>query len=534
MKNLFPQYADASELAYGKVWKNALFVFDTNVLLNLYRYQSSTRDELLQVLNKLSGRIWIPHHVGLEFQRNRLKVIAEQNKRFIDVRRTIEKAKVGLFSELDKLQLQTRHSLINPQPLTSGFEKLVDSFLAELEMLHGKQQKLNASDPLKEKIEDIFNGRIGDPPKDQEEIDKLYKNAEERFKLKIPPGYQDADKDSDDASGYIHGGIIYKRKFGDYLVWQQIVAHAKSTQAKSVIFVTDDGKNDWWNKIEFDGLKTIGPRPELIEEVRLLASVENFLMYNPESFLKYSKDFLKAQISEKTLEEVRDVSITSSSWAESRLNFQQNFLRAERAIIHWLEGTFDIVFLNEFPSPPDLMAVVDNKMYGFTIKFVTITRWGKKRMGEFISRTFAECREKGIAEIGIIWLVNNSSDSAALKQIILSSFHNELPTNIRMIIGMLDGAESDELAFTPIENFAFHEFKQSHENLTSREYEVMRMLGSGKNTSEIAEALSLSVRTVSVYLARILEKLKLKNNAELTHYVIKNGLSNLPPTQNKN
>lgn len=210
MKSLFPQYADVSKLDYGKVWKHALFVFDTNVLLNLYRYRSSTRDELLEVISKLSERIWIPHHVGLEFQRNRLKVIAEQNNRFNEVQKTIKNAKNSLFSELDKLQLRTRHSLIDPQPLTSGFETLVDSYLAKLAELQGAQQKPTATDPLKKKIEEIFACRIGSPPKNQDEIDKLYKLAEERFKFNIPPGYLDASKDKgDDASGYIHGGIIY-------------------------------------------------------------------------------------------------------------------------------------------------------------------------------------------------------------------------------------------------------------------------------------------------------------------------------------
>ncbi len=51
MKGLFPQYDDLSSQDYGIVWKNALFVLDTNVLLNLYRYQAGTRDELLNVLS---------------------------------------------------------------------------------------------------------------------------------------------------------------------------------------------------------------------------------------------------------------------------------------------------------------------------------------------------------------------------------------------------------------------------------------------------------------------------------------------------
>jgi hypothetical protein len=172
MRGLFPQYADTSEQNYANVWNQALFVFDTNVLLNLYRYQSSTRDELLNVLEQLSERTWAPHHVALEFQRNRLKVIAEQNKRFSEVRRTIEKARSSLFVDLEKLQLQRRHSLINPQPLTTGFEKLVADFLAELDRLQETQQKLSAPDPLKAKIEALFDGRVGASPKDQAAIDK--------------------------------------------------------------------------------------------------------------------------------------------------------------------------------------------------------------------------------------------------------------------------------------------------------------------------------------------------------------------------
>lgn len=70
---------------------------------------------------------------------------------------------------------------------------------------------------------------------------------------------------------------------------------------------------------------------------------------------------------------------------------------------------------------------------------------------------------------------------------------------------------------------ADHE-KPLHENLSDREYQVLKLLGSGKKVSEIADVLSLSVKTVSTYRAHILEKMKLKNNAELIFYVIQNGL----------
>jgi two-component system invasion response regulator UvrY len=66
--------------------------------------------------------------------------------------------------------------------------------------------------------------------------------------------------------------------------------------------------------------------------------------------------------------------------------------------------------------------------------------------------------------------------------------------------------------------------KPIHETLSDREYQVMRMIASGKILQAIADELSLSVKTISTYRSRILEKMGMNNNAELTHYAIKNRL----------
>jgi two-component system, NarL family, invasion response regulator UvrY len=71
-----------------------------------------------------------------------------------------------------------------------------------------------------------------------------------------------------------------------------------------------------------------------------------------------------------------------------------------------------------------------------------------------------------------------------------------------------------------------------HEKLSDREYQTLCMLASGKRLTDIAHALSLSVKTVSVYRTRLLEKMKLSNNAELTFYVMSNRLVDLSPTLN--
>jgi two-component system invasion response regulator UvrY len=64
----------------------------------------------------------------------------------------------------------------------------------------------------------------------------------------------------------------------------------------------------------------------------------------------------------------------------------------------------------------------------------------------------------------------------------------------------------------------------SHDNLSAREYQVMLMIASGKTLSQIAAEMALSIKTISTYRTRILEKMQMTSNAEITHYAIKNGL----------
>ena len=64
----------------------------------------------------------------------------------------------------------------------------------------------------------------------------------------------------------------------------------------------------------------------------------------------------------------------------------------------------------------------------------------------------------------------------------------------------------------------------AHEALSDREYQVMQLIASGKTVTEIAQSMLLSVKTISTYRRRVLEKMQMKTNAELTHYAIDIGL----------
>jgi DNA-binding NarL/FixJ family response regulator len=64
-----------------------------------------------------------------------------------------------------------------------------------------------------------------------------------------------------------------------------------------------------------------------------------------------------------------------------------------------------------------------------------------------------------------------------------------------------------------------------HERLSDREFQVLRLIGSGRTVSEIAATLGLSSKTISTYRARVLDKMDMRTNAELTHYVVQNRLT---------
>lgn len=83
---------------------------------------------------------------------------------------------------------------------------------------------------------------------------------------------------------------------------------------------------------------------------------------------------------------------------------------------------------------------------------------------------------------------------------------------------------SPELAEALASIFAGEAKGLPHERLSDREFEIMKMLASGKTVSQVALELALSVKTVSTHRTRILKKMDMRTNAELTHYAVRGGL----------
>ena len=134
-------------------------------------------------------------------------------------------------------------------------------------------------------------------------------------------------------------------------------------------------------------------------------------------------------------------------------------------------------------------------------------------------------------ELAVLMLSMHREDQYAIRSLkagaagylTKQSAPKELVTAIRQVAGGLkyvSPALAQELANHLGED---HE-APPHETLSDREYQTLTMIASGKTVGAIAKELSLSVKTVSEYRARLLVKMKLKNSAELTHYAIKNQL----------
>ena len=166
-------------------------------------------------------------------------------------------------------------------------EKL-ETLRAELKQGKAQLRDQITVDPVREKLESILEGSVAKklPAKNLEEI---YKEGKARYKQKIPPGYED-EKNKPEPDRY-----------GDLVIWKSVMEHAKK-QKKSVIFITDDVKEDWWRF----ALKNdrIGPRAELIAEFKEVAS-QSIWVYVSEEFLSRARKYQLADVSKDTVKEIK-------------------------------------------------------------------------------------------------------------------------------------------------------------------------------------------------------------------------------------
>lgn len=309
IKEMFKGFYQLTEEDFNELWKHGTFVFDTNVLLNLYRYKHETSKAIIEIIENLGDRVWVPHHVLLEFHRNRLDVIADQNKKVNDIKKSIEESIKGIENKSSELQLEKRHNEIDPQTFLGKFRELEKTVLEELEKVSLRKLDNSFDDNILAKITEIFEGKIGQSPENQNWLDTIFKEGDERAENEIPPSFKDVQKikkSNTKVIPYTHNLLKYQHGYGDLIIWMQIIEHAERENKKNIVFITDDKKEDWMQIVSSNGSKVIGPRPELVSEICNKANVEKFHIYNTESFLKFAEKYLQTEVKEAAIKDVKN------------------------------------------------------------------------------------------------------------------------------------------------------------------------------------------------------------------------------------
>ena len=188
-----------------------------------------------------------------------------------------------------------------------------------------------------------------------------------------------------------------------------------------------------------------------------------------------------------------------------------------------LAGASDIVIIDEADSPQEVVDKVRENDPDMVLLEISMS--GKSGLD------ILEQLKKVKPDLKILVLSMLPEEQYAIRAIKAGAYgyltkkcsSNELIRAIRMVsIGKkyINYSIAEKLAYY----LESEDERPLHESISNREYQVLRMITFGKTVSEIAGELSLSVKTISTYRLRILEKTKMKNNAQLIHYAVRNDL----------
>lgn len=284
MRTLFPGFFTPTDAEFKELWRDATFAFDANVLLGLYKLSSDTRRLFFDVLAKLGDRIFLPNQAACEYLKNRPAAISARTKLYNEIRNAAEKSANSIRSQLKEHSLPRGAEIV--QAATEAAEKITAAVDAALK----EEADIWSQDDLMTKIIETFDGKVGSLY-DSSRIEEIYKIGAVRYARSIPPGYKDENKGE-------------PNKYGDVVIWFQLVDQATKAK-KPVIFVTRDAKGDWW--LQHDG-KTIGPRPELRQEMKIDAGVD-FYMYTTTTFLEFAQEFfgLEPEPTKRATNEIEEI-----------------------------------------------------------------------------------------------------------------------------------------------------------------------------------------------------------------------------------
>lgn len=306
--------------------ENTIIVFDTNSLLNVFRFTPEASKEYFEIIQSIQDKIYIPYLVALEFHfhKSETLLLNEIN---------VTKFKNNFSKNWNKLKSEAAKTLFSSLSYRNDIDKKeLNAYLSDLL----NSEDLNIENKLVEKISsisenqtnifnalvEIMHSKTGERYT-QDMITKIEKEGEERYKNGTPPGFNDANKKLSRS----YNSIKYQQKFGDLIIWKDIINKAKEDRIKHVIFVTSDGKRDSKTDLNYkvcvgnDGngkkkYQIIGPRIELIEEMKNETGADFYLMDE----LEFMKQFSQEEVSSQVAKSISDTLLDFAKIVSTSLN----------------------------------------------------------------------------------------------------------------------------------------------------------------------------------------------------------------------
>lgn len=278
-------YPGKNEELDNKLWDKAIIVLDTSALCSLYNLSDHYRKIMIDILKYFKGRLWIPYQVKYEYEKNRKKAINNPIREkynypsfvedsFVkDVREQINLWKQNKYyhpfletKEIDKLSTLVEEA-------NDIIRKIKEITKSEYNKRKEEIHKIDENDNLKDFISSISLGT----PFNFKKVKEIMKEGYFRYKNEIPPGYMDSKlfKGQEPKTGI--------RKYGDLIVWKEIMSHASAID-KDVILIVDDCKEDWYDHEDHKGC----PRIELLTEFEEETN-HNIWFYTTQQFIEELK-----------------------------------------------------------------------------------------------------------------------------------------------------------------------------------------------------------------------------------------------------
>ena len=326
-KNCVKPYS-LTEEREKNLWNDAIFVFDSSALLDIYFVPKTARAKIYtDVFERLSKRLWISSHIQYEYMKNRESCIdkpisekytpLKEKIQGINIEALVSVKKTELSNKIDEISRESKKEDKHPyieQTEINKFKENIDAAISQIELSIDKVSeqieyfKQNVLKQIKDAEDEVTSVKDSDDVFEAfnkffeigreysyDEILEITKEGKHRYDFKIPPGYGDEKEKK---------GI---QIFGDLIIWKQILEYSKKVK-KPIIFITNDikKKDEDWCYLETGTKDRIfAPREELIKEIKDFSGVD-FWMYSLSQFLYNANKYLKSDIKEDVIQNVSE------------------------------------------------------------------------------------------------------------------------------------------------------------------------------------------------------------------------------------